>query len=142
MYLKNLDLNTLDYDVLKADLLNTIDDEEILTEEDVKQILASMYTQAGTKLSSLYYTDADAVNQVKAMQFSFDLAGNSIWQELKKFLCEVLNELSTDAEIVDKIIEFLLSIIPGGIIISFLVKKIVKYILNLGYQELCPVSVN
>lgn len=141
MYLQDLNLNSIDYAVLKTDLINGITEEEVPSEEEVKLALASMYTLANTKISSLYYRDVVAVNDAKKQHFSFHLAGNTLWMNLKKFLAHELPHNASLSTIIDTIIDYLSSVISGGVIISFLVQKVVKYVASVDYTAGVPVAV-
>ncbi len=140
MYLQNLQLEQLNYDVLKSELLNQIETEEIPTLGEVKNSLAEMYYQASEATASQYYNNLESFSLAKKQHFSFALAGLNLWEKLRRFLCGFLNTASTASEIIDKIVEWVASFIPGGVFISFLVKKIIKYVLNKGYESLCPVG--
>jgi len=140
MYLQNLQLEPLNYNIIKSELLNDIDNEPIPTLDEVKESLAEMYQQASQATSQLYYSNLESLAQARTVNFSALLAGSNLWQKLRKFLCEFLTPDSTASEIIDKIVEFIASFIPGGVFISYLVKKLIRYILNLGYAELCPLS--
>jgi len=140
MYLQNLQLEPLNYSIIKSELLNDIDNEPTPTLDQVKESLAQMYQQASQATSQLYYSNLESFNQVKSESFSSSLAGANLWQKLRAFLCGFLSPESTASEIIDKIVEFVASFIPGGIFISYLVRKLIKYTLSLGYTQLCPLS--
>ncbi len=139
MYLQNLQLEPLDYNVLKSELLNDIENEPNPTLNEAKEALAQMYSQASEATAQLYYSNLESFTQAKNLNFSFSLAGFNLWEKLRKFLCKFLSADSTSAEIIDKIVEFVVSVIPGGIIIKYLLKKLVRYVLDLGYAQLCPI---
>ncbi len=141
MYLQNLELKHLDYDVLKSELLLDIENEPIPTLEEVKDALAEMYSQASNATAALYYSNVDAFKNNRNENFSFSLAGSNLWNKLKKFLCGFLSATSTASEIIDKIVEFIASLIPGAVFIANLVSKLAKYVLNMGYEKLCPSTV-
>lgn len=140
MYLQNLQLQPLNYNIVKSELLNDIENEPIPTLDQVKDSLAQMYEQASEATTQLYYSNSESVQHVRVENFSISMAGSNLWQKLRRFLCGFLTPDSTASEIIDKIVEFVASFIPGGIFISILVKKLVRYVLNLGYIELCPLS--
>lgn len=138
MYLQNLQLEPLNYNILKSELLNDIENEPIPTLNEVKEVLAQMYSEASEATSQLYYSNLESVRQVRQESFSILLAGSNLWQKLRTFLCGFLSTNSTASDIIDKIIEFVASFIPGGIFIGYLVRRLVRYVLNLGYSQLCP----
>ncbi len=140
MYLQNLQLEPLDYNILKSELLNGIETESVPTLDEVKDALAQMYSEASEATASLYYSNLESLKLARNDNFSIALAGSNLWQKLRTFLCGFLSATSTASEIIDKIVEFVVSFIPGGIFIGYLVKKLVRYILNLGYTQLCPVE--
>lgn len=140
MYLQNLQLAPLNYSIVKSELLNDIENEPTPTLDEVKESLAEMYQKASQATAQLYYSNLENLTKARNENFSISLTGSSLWQKLRTFLCGFLSPDSTASEIIDKIVEFVVSFIPGGIFISYLVKKLVKYILNLGYAQLCPLS--
>jgi len=140
MYLQNLELEQINVDDLKSELLSEVDSTEMPTEQEVKNALAEMYQQAANATAPMYYNNAESFIAQKSTNYSLQLAGNNIWERIRKYFCEFLNQDSTAGDIIDAILDFLASIIPGGIIIKLLVKKIVKYFLNMGYEALCPIA--
>ena len=140
MYLQNLQLEPLNYNITKRELLNDIENEPTPTFEEVKESLAQMYQQASQATAQLYYSNLESLKQARSENFSISLASFSLWQKSRTFLCGFLSPDSTASEIIDKIVEFVASFISGGIFISYLVKKLVRYVLNLGYVRLCPLS--
>jgi len=141
MYLQNLQLEPLDYNILKSEILNDIESEPTPTLEEVKEILAQMYSEASEATSQLYYCNLESLSKARSQSFSTSLAGSNLWEKLKTFLCRFLSASSTASEISDKIVEFVASFIPGGIFISYLVKKVIRFVLNLGYTKLCPTGI-
>lgn len=109
------------------------------TEEELELDLSDYYVQAQrTELQSLGY-----IASIKSIQsggtFSRLGFGRGLWIRLRNILCKILNAASTIDDIIEAILAALASIIPGGVIIKWIVKKIVHYVINLGYQRLCPV---
>ncbi len=140
MYLQNLQLEPLDYNVLQSELLNDVVNEPVPTLAEVKDTLAQMYLQASEATAMLYYQNLESFKKAKAASFSIAVAGFNLWERLRKFLCTFLSATSTTIEIIDKVVEFMASFIPGGIFISALVKKLVSYVLNIGYEKPCLVG--
>ncbi|MNR34182.1 hypothetical protein D3C85_1519300 [compost metagenome] len=99
-----------------------------------------MYQQASQANAQLYYSDSESSIELRSKKYSAVLAGSNLWQKLRTFLCGFLTPDSTASEIIDKIVEFVASFIPGGVFIAYLVRIVVRYILNLGYSELCPLN--
>lgn len=137
MYLQDLNLQVINSATLKMELLNELDSTDIPTEMDIKDALSEMYIQASNAAAPLYYKDVLAARLLKSTLYSPHMAGENLWRKLKREICKNLNEDSTEVEVIDTILEVLSSLIPGGVIIKPLVKKIVKYYLSKGYRGIC-----
>lgn len=67
----------------------------------------------------------------------FPKIGKDILDAIKKFVCGKGGNSSNSDEIIDAVLNAISSIIPGGIYLSPLVKKLVKYILSIGVDAFC-----
>lgn len=139
MYLQNLELNQIDAVAFKAEIFNDYASTPLLTEDEIARELGENYLQAANAVTPLYYAQPEKFEAERNANLSTEQAGGSIWQRLKAFLCKVLNGASVVGDIIDAVVDFLAGIIPGGIILRGIVKKIVRYFLRWGYDGLCPV---
>nr|MBI1230297.1 hypothetical protein [Cytophagales bacterium] len=110
---------------------------EQVTEEDAQDALAELYVNGYNEESATVFSSGIMPLQ-KASLAAIDKG--DLWKRLKKFLCDFIKEdgSATWGEIVEKVLEFLSGLIPGGILIKKLVKAIVKYIIDYGIGKLCP----
>ncbi|MFD0795548.1 hypothetical protein ACFQZX_18140 [Mucilaginibacter litoreus] len=115
---------------LKQELLTGLDTIAVPEQQELESDLADYYVQADAQEKGLY--------QMESLAYKAANMGETIFERIRKFICGFLAADSTASDIIDKILEAIASIIPGGIIIKWIVKKLVKYILNIGYQALCP----
>ncbi len=112
---------------LKKELLDT-DQVESLSEEQLTKDLANYYQTAHT-------LEMQSMGMVTTQLFGINIP--DILKRIKKFICSKVGAGSSRDEIVDAIIEALAGIIPGGVIIKALAKKLVKYILDKGIDTFC-----
>ncbi|NDI99301.1 hypothetical protein GWA97_09465 [Flavobacterium sp. LaA7.5] len=140
MYLQNLNLEEIDYNAFKKNILETYEKEEVLKEDEIEKLLADNYLMAADAVSPLYYKKSATMIADRADNFSASLAGSNIWRRLLAFLCKVLNAASSAEEILEKIIEFLSRFLPGGIVLEKVAKAILRFFLKWGYGKLCPVN--
>jgi uncharacterized protein (DUF608 family) len=110
---------------------------EQVTEEEAQDALTEMYVLGyneeigivfNPSILSVQSVDVTAINK------------RNLWERLKKAICDFIKgEGSTVwGEILEKVLEFVSNIIPGGKLIKRLVKIIVKYIIGSGLGRLCP----
>ncbi|KAF2518178.1 hypothetical protein E0W68_10600 [Flavobacterium salilacus subsp. salilacus] len=140
MYLQNLNLEEIDYNAFKKNILETYEKEEVLKEDEIEKLLADNYLMAADAVSPLYYKKSATMIADRANNFSASLAGGNIWRRVLAFLCKVLNAASSAEEILEKIIEFLSRFLPGGIVLEKVAKAILRFFLKWGYGKLCPVN--
>ncbi len=89
------------------------------------------------------YEKAHSLEMASMGTMSAGLFGVSIpdiLKKVKKFICSIINENSTLEEIVDAVLQALSSIIPGGILLKPLIKKLVKFIFEKGVGAFCAVG--
>ncbi|SEI40351.1 hypothetical protein SAMN05216327_101274 [Dyadobacter sp. SG02] len=142
MLLQDENLDLIDVDSLKKEIERDLPETPVLTEDEIEDDLAEMYLSASNVTASLYYNNEKiaALASTRARSFAARRAGRGILKKIRDFICRFLNEGSTTSDIIDKILEALASILPGGVIIKFLVKKIVKFVLNRGIGAFCRVA--
>lgn len=112
---------------------------EQVTEEDAQDALAELYvTGYNEEIETVFNPGIMAMQ--KASIAAIDRS--ALWERLKKFLCDFIKEDGSTiwGEIVEKVLEFVSGLIPGGILIKKLVKAIVKFIIDYGLGKLCPVA--
>lgn len=139
MLLFNENHEQLNVSNIKEELKN-VDNTPVLSIEEIKNELGNYYNQAlkleGNKyqFSTKFTAAADDFLDPEAF---FPKIGKDILDAIKKFVCrKVGNSLNSD-EIIDAVLDAVSSIIPGGIYLSPLVKKLVKYILSIGVDAFC-----
>ena len=112
---------------------------EQVTEEQAQDALAELYVIGyNEEIRRLFNPGIVGVQTVDAAAVN---KGN-LWERLREAICDfVKGEGSTVwGEILEKVLEFIADIIPGGMLIKKLVKVIVKYIIGNGLGRLCPVT--
>jgi hypothetical protein len=92
-----------------------------------------------------YYVEADQIfkkhNGIEiATPRAFLGIGKGLFKKVKELFCSFMSADSTASEIIDKILQALVSFIPGGVLIKWLASKIIRYFLNMGYNALCPAA--
>lgn len=138
MSLKNA-FNYYEKEAFKDDILATYEGEALASEDEIVLDLGKNYKEAAEVNSNNLLKSAIAVNAARASEFSADFTGRRIWENLRAYLCKVLNAASAAEDIIEAILDFLVGIIPGGMVLKAIVRKILKYFINLGYNALCPV---
>lgn len=142
MFLRDENLQLIDVEELKKELAedqSKSDWNEKIDEHRLEQELAEMYLVAANITAADFYRSEKLAEfaSTRALAFSPKLAGRNIFRGIKKIICEVLNEGSTFGEIVDAVLDALSNFFPGGIIIKKLVKKVIRFIINLGLGNYC-----
>lgn len=136
MLLFDENYNQLDAKELVKEFGN-LDDVTTPTESELEQELGKYYEKA---------LQAEAKSNNFAISFTSNFAAainvGGILKKIKDFICRVLTGSSTVEDIIEAVLDALSSIIPGGIILKPIVKKIVKYILSKGIDTFCAVSGN
>ena len=141
MLLFNENHKQLNVSHIKEELRNTAD-TVVLSTEEMETELGDYYNQAlkleGDKYQfSIKFNAAALSNDFFDPGTFFPKIGNDILKAIKKFVCQKVNGSSTSDEIIDAVLDAVSSIIPGGIFLKPLVKKLVKYILSIGVDAFC-----
>ncbi|MFP9116515.1 hypothetical protein ACLI08_01880 [Flavobacterium sp. RNTU_13] len=123
----------------KRDVKETYETEALVTEGEIAEELGENYRAAAALSSNSLLMSATEVNTARESSFSAAFTGGNIWQRLRRYLCKVLNAASAAEDIIDAILNFLIGVIPGGMVLKGIVRKILKYFINRGYEALCPV---
>lgn len=135
------ELNQLvDLSVLKAELKEELKNESdniIPTEEEIENDLGSYYSQAMILESENYGFKTLALESFDSNSFSIRGLGRNILKKIKRFICSILNNESGEYDIIEAVLNAIANLIPGGIIIKFVVKKILKFILSMGVGKFC-----
>ena len=140
MYLLNEQLQPINADTFKKEILAEIDKQSTVTEAEIEAELANGYLAGISSTAKMISRTPDLFEAASKVNFSPQLAGSNIWEKVRIHLCRILKKDSTASEIADAIIDVLISIIPGGVIIKIVVKKILRYVLDMGYDRLCPIE--
>jgi hypothetical protein len=139
MLLFNEARQQLDVDKLKAKLLAGIDKAEQATQSEIENLLGDYYGQAYASEAKEYKFDPATLQNHLAPNFSLGDIGKKIFAKIKHFICGVLTSGSNATDIVDVVLKSLASVIPGGIVVEFIVQKIINYIVKIGVGKLCVV---
>lgn len=139
MYLLNEQLQPINADTFKKEILTEIDKQSAVTEAEIEAELANGYLAGISSTAKMISRSPDLFEAASKANFSPQLAGSNIWEKVRLHLCRILKKDSTASEIMDAIIDVLTSIIHGGVIVKIVVKKILKYVLDMGYDRLCPI---
>lgn len=140
MKLQNLDLQPLDIEQLKKEILSEYTQEAIPESKEIENDLADLYLKAFTANASPFFNLSEATKENLTAEYAGALAGSGIWQRVRRIICKILNHASTAEEIIDAILEALASVIPGGIILKKIAMKILRYILNQGVLAFCSID--
>ncbi len=141
MLLYNEKYQQLDADKIKIDLLNSLNDTPApKSEQEVEELLGDYYQQAHQLDMKQYDLASPSLVSSKTAAFSLSGIGRTVLSKIRKFVCSILNAGSTTQDIIDAVLKAISSIIPGGIIIEMIVKKIVSYIVSIGVSKFCPVA--
>jgi hypothetical protein len=132
MLLYNEKFQQLDVNTLKVELKNELD-IPVPTKEELEEDLGNYYSEADSLEAANYGLEPMPLTLAANRKG----IGRKILQKIKQFICGVLNENSTIDKIIDTILNALAAIIPGGIIIKWIVKKILKFILSFGIGKFC-----
>jgi hypothetical protein len=140
MLLFNQNHEQLNVGDIKAELEN-VDHTEVLSTKELENELGDYYNQAlkleGNKYQfTTKFANAATDNFLVSESF-FPKIGQDILEAIKKFVCGKVDGSSTSSEIIDVILDAIVSIIPGGILLKPIVKKLVKYILSIGISNFC-----
>ncbi|XZF12386.1 hypothetical protein ACTHGU_11385 [Chitinophagaceae bacterium MMS25-I14] len=135
---KGMNINA---DGLKEDLLRSIDETPDVSQEELENDLSGYYQAALTQDMRLNGADETGLRNLNmAAAVAIWPFGKNILSRIRKFICKVLNGSSTTGDIIDAVLDAIASIIPGGIVIKAIIRKIVKYVLNQGVNAFCQIA--
>jgi hypothetical protein len=141
MFLKNLQQEPLDLIALKSTLAN-LDDVSVPSEDELEDELGNYYNTAlvmeAANANYLLRYDTESLAAAANM---FRLNGRATLAKIRKAVCTVINALSTVDEIIEAVLKAISSFIPGGIVVEWVVKRLIKFFINKGYALLCPVPI-
>jgi len=123
----------VDIEDIRAELVESINNGQSVTSEDeLTNELESYYNQALDVESEKYgYTvQRDFIGRI----------GKKILGKVQKLVCETADSTTTPTELVDIILDVISSVIPGGIIIKPIVKKLVQFIVKKGVTQFCAIT--
>lgn len=110
----------------KADLLN-LNDTPVPTEEELMSDLEQAYQQANANITGM-------------SDISFAGIGSIILKKVKTFVCKVVGPNSSADDIIDAVLDALVTILPGGFLLKPLAKKLAKFIISTGINAFCQVK--
>lgn len=135
----NEQLELLDAVALRENLLKEYNETKVqnlatITEGELEKDLQEWYNTAEQ------INDNDIFGVGSKQSEKIGIFGiKKIWERIRKVICKILATGSTASEIIDAVLSAIAAIIPGGIVIRWILNKILRYILDAGYQRLCPV---
>lgn len=138
MYITNERNELIDVQSLKAELAN-FTEAELLSQDEMEAELSTYYMSALNDDCNMYGVASPALTAMAADDFSVRRIGRGILRRIKEFICKVLGEDATVDQIIDAILNALATIIPGGRIIAFLVKKLIRFVIDLGIGKFCAI---
>lgn len=106
-----------------------------VTEQDAQDALAELYLQ-----NNRYQLEAFFEGNGKEAFMAVNLNKGSLWEELKRIFCSIVQEDSVFDKIIEFILEAIAAIIPFGVFIKGLVKRIIKFFLQRGIEWICPAN--
>ncbi|NTE05230.1 hypothetical protein G6M26_51590 [Agrobacterium tumefaciens] len=141
MLLRNLQLQPLSIEAIKQSLRH-LDDVNIPDQNELEIELGEYYNTALTvDAASKNYTIKYANEAFDADKSLYKINGRKIFEQIRVFVCAFLSKDATLEDFIDIILKAIATIIPGGIFIEWIMKKLIKFFYNKGYDLLCPVTV-
>ncbi|MDY0905210.1 hypothetical protein [Pedobacter sp. CFBP9032] len=141
MLLRNLQLQPLSIEEIKQSLRN-LDDVSIPDQDELEIELGDYYNTALTlDASNNDYTIKYKGKALESNRGLFKINGSKILEQIRVLICKFLSREATLEDFIDIILEAIATIIPGGVFMEWLVKKLIKFLYNKGYDLLCPVTV-
>ena len=135
MILRDLEFQDINVFVFKTEVLQEVDDVEPTTEQEAAEALTQLYDEADSVLKAFLFNETYVIAS-KTKENS--IAIGNFWEKLRHYVCSVLRAVYTREELLEAILQFIAKYIPGAIVIKPLVKRILKYLLGLAYDSLCP----
>lgn len=135
MLVQNEEGQLVDISAYAGELLVEGFGSEAVTEEDAQNALAEMFANANQIQAEKFFLNFN--KEAEAMTIAKVNKGG-LWQKIKEFFCKIVKEDSTFNKIIEFILEAIASVIPMGVFIKALVKKIVKFLLGEGIKKVCP----
>jgi hypothetical protein len=118
--------DVLDIEQLKKELQN-MQGEMAPTESDLETELEVAYQHANQQVTGM----AD---------INFAGIGKKLLKKIKSAICAIVGPDSSSDDIIDAILDALIALIPGGLLIKPLIKKLAKYIFDKGIGSFCAVN--
>jgi hypothetical protein len=127
-------LTQADINALKADLKN-LDGITAPTEEEMEAELRDYYAQAQDLYNQSNQADVATGGPNAAPLANYD---GSILDLIRQAICAVLPAKATIDDVVDAVLDFLGDHL-WGFFKSLIVKKLIKYLMDMGIDVFCPV---
>jgi hypothetical protein len=127
---------------IKQSILSSLHIGEAPTQDQLHDFITQAYEEAHKAEGNfLGFSTPDFANNMLA-GFSIAGIGNKLWLKIKDFLCKNLQGNETEAQILDLIFQALGFIMPGGKIVEWLAKAIMKFVLQQGVKQLCKTTID
>lgn len=122
-----------------ADFFASMSDADI--QSGIEEELGEIYLQAESLIAPLYYDNESIATLIstKVLPYSPKKSGKKIFKKIKEILCKYINNDSSIEKITDWVIKALAVIIPGGILIGTIARKIIYFILKTGISAFCKI---
>jgi hypothetical protein len=129
----------IDVEQLKKNLVKGIDKQDKSSQADIEKLLGDYYSQAYASEAKEYKFEPASLEAHLSPNFSLINIGKKLFAKIKHFICGVLTSGSNATDIVDVVLKSFASVIPGGIVVEFIIQKVINYIVKIGVGQLCPV---
>lgn len=137
MYLHDENLELINSDELIRELLEdkTLLEGKKISSKEAEELLLEWYNKSDYFISNILFSRQYLI-MFEERRF---LRLGDLLKKLKKIVCRIINVTSTAEDIISAILEGIAVLIPGGVVIKTILKKIVKYFLERGYQKICEI---
>lgn len=121
-------LNQAQLKALKKSIIDSLDATEDHSIEDIKQELAENYAEAH---KTVILPGADD---------NIDVDSETLWQKVKSFICQNIDENSEQEVILDIILAGLAMVMPMGAILLKIATWLLKKLINRGVNWFCQIQ--
>ena len=137
MYLHDENLELINSDELIRELLEdkTLLEGKKISSKEAEELLLEWYNKSDYFISNILFSRQYLI-MFEERRF---LRLGDLLKKLKKIVCRIIKDTSTAEDIISAILEGIAVLIPGGVVIKTILKKIVKYFLERGYQKICEI---
>lgn len=107
--------------------------DELVTEEDAQNALAELYLLHHQEQEQMFLNKSESSERMTIERIN----RGKLLEWLRKIFCSIIKS-GTFNDIIERVIEAIAGMIPFGRLLKELVKKIIKYFLQLGIDKVCP----